>query len=41
MANKATEKQINYLLKLGATPEETENLTVKAASIMSHKLLKN
>lgn len=41
MTNTATEKQINYLLKLGATAEEIKDLTIKAASIMIRKLLNN
>jgi uncharacterized membrane-anchored protein YjiN (DUF445 family) len=40
MTNTATEKQINYLLKLGATAEQVKDLTIKAASIMIGKLLK-
>lgn len=40
MTNTATEKQINYLLKLGATAEQVKDLTIKAASIMISKLLK-
>lgn len=40
MTNTATQKQINYLLKLGATAEEIKDLTIKAASIMISKLLK-
>ena len=41
MTNTATEKQINYLLSLGATAEQVKDLTIKAASIMISKLLKN
>lgn len=42
MANtlNATEKQVNYLLSLGAKAEELKDLTIKAASIMISKLLK-
>lgn len=40
MTNTATQKQVNYLLKLGATAEEIKDLTIKAASIMISKLLK-
>lgn len=36
----ATEKQINYLMKLGATAEQVKDLTIKAAAIMIGKLLK-
>jgi hypothetical protein len=40
MTNTATPKQVNYLLKLGATAEEIKDLTIKTASIMISKLLK-
>lgn len=40
MTNTATQKQVNYLLKLGATAEQVKDLTIKAASIMISKLLK-
>ena len=41
MTNAATQKQVNYLLSLGATAEQVKDLTIKAASIMISKLLKN
>ena len=41
MTNTATQKQIDYLMKLGATAEEIKDLTIKAASIMIRKLLNN